>query len=96
MAGALPIYFFNKHLAFAIEAGVDKVNSEFGNFDDMLFKITFAPEVRINNKFMGRPVIRTYFTCATWGEDFKGRVGGKPYEDDTFGLSAGVQVESWW
>ena len=94
--GARPIYFFNKNLAFAVEAGLDHVKSDPRHFDDMLFKITFAPEVRIDNKFMGRPVLRAYVTCATWGDDFKGRIGGRPYEDDTFGLSAGVQVESWW
>jgi hypothetical protein len=37
---------------------------------------------------------RAYVTCAIWSDDFKGLVGGEAYENDTEGLSAGVQIEA--
>jgi maltoporin len=94
--GARPIYFFNEHLALAFEAGADHVNSRIDKYSDTLFKMTLAPELRIDNTFLGRPVLRAYATYATWGSDFKGRVGGSQYQDDTEGLSFGVQMEAWW
>jgi len=95
-AGARPIYFFNKNLSLALEGGADHVNSTVDNYCDTLFKITLAPEIRIDNTFMGRPVLRAYATYAVWGNDFMGRVGGSTYENDKDGLSLGVQMEAWW
>lgn len=95
-AGARPIYFFNKHVALALEAGADHVNSRIDNYSDILFKLTLAPELRIDNTFMGRPVLRAYATYAVWGNDFKGRVGGSTYQNDKDGLALGVQMEAWW
>lgn len=95
-AGARPMYFFNKHWALALEFGADHVNSRVHHYNDTLYKITLAPELRINNTFLGRPVLRAYVTYSTWGSDFKGRVGGAAYSDDTSGLGAGVQMEAWW
>jgi len=94
--GARPIYQFTEHVALAIEAGMDKTCSEVDHFNDVLFKLTVAPELRINNQFLGRPVLRAYVTYATWGPDFKGLVGGEAYRNKMNGISAGVQMESWW
>jgi maltoporin len=66
------------------------------DFEDVLFKLSAGPELRFDNKFFGRPVLRAYVTYAVWGSGFKGRVGGEPYVDDTSGLAAGLQMEAWW
>jgi maltoporin len=95
-AGARPIYFFTEHLAFVVEPGMDYVHSEMSDFEDVLFKLSAGPELRFDNKFFGRPVLRAYVTYAVWGSGFKGRVGGEPYVDDTSGLAAGLQMEAWW
>jgi maltoporin len=45
---------------------------------------------------MSRPVIRAFVTCAHWGDDFVGQVGGNDYVDENEGLTYGVQMETWW
>jgi maltoporin len=94
--GARPIYFFNEHVALAFEAGADHVDSKIDHYNDTLFKMTLAPELRIDNTFMARPVLRAYVTYAVWGDEFTGRVGGDAYRKDKSGLSFGVQMEVWW
>ncbi len=108
--GARPIYNFTEHLGLALEAGLDYVKNETlpdaeGNpAKGVLGKITLAPELRINAEFLGRPVLRLYFTYAAWSKDFKGYVGGlddmspgdNPYQDDTQGCAVGIQGEAWW
>jgi len=95
-AGMRPVVCFTDHLALAFEAGLDYVDNKPANYDGILYKFTIAPEIRISNKFMGRPVLRVYFTYATWSNGFKGMVGNPVYTDDTAGISAGVQAEAWW
>ncbi|MBN2190610.1 MAG: carbohydrate porin [Candidatus Aureabacteria bacterium] len=95
-AGARPIYCFTENLAIAVEGGVDYVDSELGGYHGLLYKLTIAPEIRIDNTFFGRPVIRAYFTYANWTNEFKGLVGGDAYETATDGISVGVQAEAWW
>jgi len=95
-AGMRPVYFFTEHLGLAFEAGLDYVNNKPNDYNGILCKFTIAPELRINNKFMGRPVLRTYITYATWSDGFKGMVGNPVYTDDTAGISAGIQAEAWW
>ena len=109
--GGRPIYSFTENIALALEAGLDCVRDETQPDADgdpakgFLGKITIAPKLRINNKFMGRPVLRLYFTWAKWSEDdFKGRVGmlddmnqsANPYGNDTQGCAVGIQGEAWW
>jgi maltoporin len=95
-AGARPIYCFTENLAIAFEGGLDYVDSELGGYHGLLYKFTVAPEIRIDNTFFGRPVIRAYFTYAGWTNEFKGLVGGSAYETDKDGISVGVQAEAWW
>ena len=95
-AGMRPVYFFTEHLGLAFEAGLDYANNKPNDYNGILCKFTIAPELRINNKFMGRPVLRTYITYATWSDGFKGMVGNPVYTDDTAGISAGIQAEVWW
>jgi maltoporin len=46
--------------------------------------------------FWSRPELRAFVTTAFWNDSIKGAVGGPAYATDTFGLTAGVQMESWW
>jgi len=40
--------------------------------------------------------VRLFLTYASWTEGLRGYVGGNTYLDRLRGLSAGVQMESWW
>jgi len=81
----------------ALEAGVDWVKSDPLGRDGHLWKVTFAPiQISRGQKFFSRPQLRAYVTYAGWSNDFKGLVGGTPYENDTRGLSYGIQAEAWW
>jgi maltoporin len=108
-AGARPVYNFTKHTGIAFEAGIDIVKqekddldmSDFGQGDTgFLGKVTVAPLIRPGMDFWARPEIRAFVTAAVWNDAVKGRVGGtqfgNAYGDDTFGITAGVQMESWW
>jgi maltoporin len=95
--GARPVYFFNDRFSTALEAGVDWVTSDPLGKDGRLWKVTFAPiQVSLGKKFFSRPQLRAYVTYAGWSSDFKGSIGGSTYENDTRGLSYGIQVETWW
>jgi maltoporin len=95
--GARPVYFFNDRFSMALEAGVDWVKSEPLGKDGHLWKVTFAPiQISLGQKFFSRPQLRAYVTYAGWSNDFKGSIGGIPYENDTRGLSYGIQAEAWW
>jgi maltoporin len=95
-AGVRPEYMFTDNFALAFEAGADYVDSQPDDYNGVLYKVTIAPTVKFNFLFFSRPEIRAYLTYAAWGDGFKGRVGGLPYQDDTAGLSAGLQAEAWW
>lgn len=95
-AGVRPIWFLNKNVGLAFEAGWDHVKNERENFEGSLFKFTISPQLQYENKFFGRPVLRLYATYAVWDDSLKGRVGGNTYRDDTHGASFGIQAETWW
>ena len=95
--GARPVYFFSDRFSTALEAGVDWVKSDPLGEDGHLWKVTFAPiQVSLGKRFFSRPQLRAYVTYAGWSSDFKGSIGGSPYENDTRGLSYGIQAEAWW
>ncbi len=94
--GARPEYFFNKYLSLAVEAGFDHTRSGTGQFDGWLRKVTIAPQIGAGNKFFSRPVLRAFFTYASWSNGLRGYVGGVPYQDGTSGVTYGVQAETWW
>ena len=94
--GLRPIYFFNENVALAFEFGMDNVTNQSEGYSGTLCKMTLAPELRFDNTFFGRPVVRAYATYALWSNGFKGRVGQLAYEDETAGLTFGLQMESWW
>lgn len=94
--GFRPVYYFNKYVAIALENGIDFIDSELDRYSGVLYKVTLAPMIKIDNTFFGRPEIRAYVTYAAWSDGFKGRVASTAYDGDQAGLAAGVQCESWW
>ncbi|ACY17640.1 maltoporin [Haliangium ochraceum] len=95
--GARPTFHLSKYTALLAEAGVDIVQpgaegSELG----FLGKLTVAPTLKAGNGFWGRPELRAFATAAFWNEAIQGQVGGAAFADDTFGMTFGVQAESWW
>jgi len=95
-AGVRPVWHFNNRVSLAAEAGADWVKNEAAGTSDTLYKFTLAPQVSIGGRFMSRPVIRAYFTYATWGDDFVGQVGGLDYLGKDEGFTYGLQMEAWW
>ncbi|HEX4418971.1 MAG TPA: carbohydrate porin [Kofleriaceae bacterium] len=95
--GARPVYNFTKYTGIAVEGGVDIVKPETeGSSTGVLGKLTIAPLIRPGMDFWARPELRAFVTMATWSNSIKGQVGGAAFANDTFGLTAGVQMESWW
>ena len=94
--GVRPVYFFNDRFSVALEAGVDWAKSEPLGTDGHLWKITLAPQLSRGGKFFSRPVLRAFITYAQWSDDFRGLIGGVPFENSTDGFSYGVQAEAWW
>jgi maltoporin len=95
-AGARPVYSFTKYTAIAVEGGIDIVNAEGPAETGFVGKLTVAPMIRTGMDFWARPELRAYVTAAFWNDSVQGVVGGPAYADNTFGLTAGVQMEAWW
>jgi maltoporin len=93
--GVRPVYHFNRHYSLATEAGWDYTEQK-GGKSGSLFKLTFAPQITPEMSVLSRPALRMFFTYAWWSEDFKNLVGSPTHFGDTRGLSAGVQLETWW
>lgn len=96
-AGARPVYMLGKYTGIAAEAGIDIVKPEMDGADTgFLGKVTVAPLIRPGKDFWARPELRAFVTAAFWSESIQGAVGGAPFADDKFGITAGVQMEAWW
>jgi maltoporin len=93
--GARPEVFFTKNLSLAFEAGFDHTDDAAGLYHGWLRKFTVAPQIGVGRKFFSRPVLRAFFTYASWSEGLKGYVGGIPYRNNTSGMTYGVQAETW-
>ena len=94
-SGIRPVYHFSKHFSLAFEAGLDYTdNDRFGN--GTLGKLTIAPQITPDAKHLSRPAIRAFLTYARWADDFEGSAGSADYADDKEGLTAGIQLETWW
>jgi maltoporin len=94
--GARGVLYLNNYFSLASEGGVDYVNGGPANANDVLGKITIAPQVASGPHFFSRPVIRVFATYAKWTDGFRGYVGGDALANQTWGASFGVQGESWW
>jgi maltoporin len=93
--GVRPQVFLSKHLSLTGDCGFDHTHLA-GHYEGWLRKCTFAPQIGADRKFFGRPVLRAFVTYANWSNGFRGFVGGTPFENQTTGLTYGVQVEHWW
>ncbi len=93
--GVRPVYHFSRNYSFATEAGVDYSDQKDG-MSGSLFKLTFAPQVTPEMSVLSRPALRAFVTFAWWTDGFKGQIGSPTHLTDTQGMSAGVQLESWW
>jgi maltoporin len=93
--GVRPVYHFNRNYSLATEAGWDYTDQKDG-VNGSLFKLTIAPQVTPKMSVMSRPALRAFVTYAWWSDDFKGLVGAPTYTTQTEGLSAGIQLETWW
>jgi maltoporin len=93
--GVRPQVFLTRHLSLTGDCGFDHTNLP-GSYNGWLRKCTFAPQIGADRKFFGRPVLRAFVTYANWSRGFRGLVGGVPFENETTGLTYGVQVEHWW
>lgn len=105
--GARPVYMLAKYVGLAVEGGVDIVKPEQDGSDvGVLGKLTVAPVIRPGMDFWARPEIRAFVTAAFWNDAIKGPAGvgsggignaaPNPFATDNFGVTAGVQMESWW
>lgn len=93
--GIRPVYHINNTFAVAVEGSVDHSSTESVQSGE-LYKLTIAPLIKPDVKFLSRPELRLFLTYAWWSEEFKGYVGDSQYRGDTHGLSAGIQLETWW
>ena len=94
-AGVRPVYFFNRYFSLAGEIGWD-YTSQVGLDSGSLAKMTIAPQVSPFNKILTRPVLRAYFTYATWSDAFIGQVAPSSFAEQSQGISFGLQMEVWW
>jgi maltoporin len=96
-AGARPVYSFTKYTGIAFDAGVDVVKPEAAHSKyGELATFAIAPLVRPGMDFWARPELRVFVTFAAWSKSIEGQVGGDAFKHQTYGLTSGVQFESWW
>jgi maltoporin len=93
--GARPVYRISRFFSVATEAGWD-YTSQSDLPDGSLFKLTVAPQITPQLKFLSRPSLRAFATWAHWTDSFRGRVATAGYANAVKGASFGVQLESWW
>jgi maltoporin len=95
--GARPTFHLSKYTALLLEGGVDIVRPRGDDSDlGLLGKLTVAPTLKAGNGFWARPELRAFVTAAFWNDPIEGAVAGAAFGDDNFGLTFGVQAESWW
>ena len=96
-AGIRPYLFLHNHTRVVMELGYDYINDRTSsNLSYGLLKTTTALEFALDKGVWERPVLRFYYTYASWSQDAKGLIGTDYYADKTAGSNAGVQVEYWW
>lgn len=94
--GVRPVVYFTDYFRMPFEVGYDFVDDKAADTDGSLTKATVAAELALSRGFWTRPVLRAFATYADWSDDFKGQIGGETFAGKTDGLTAGVQIESWW
>jgi len=94
--GARPYWFFHKNMRALVELGYDTVDDKVKNETYNLLKTGGALEFALDKGIWKRPVLRLFYTHASWSENAKGLIGTDYYADKTSGSNLGVQLEYWW
>jgi maltoporin len=92
--GIRPHYALSEHFSAVFELGHDQVDN--GDTNGGLTKFTAGLQLNTKHGYWERPAVRLFATLATWDDDFKGKVGGDVFADETFGWTVGIQGEWWW
>lgn len=91
--GFRPHYRVNPHFHLVGEAGTSVVQN---NGAKRLSRLTFAPQLSINENIWGRPVLRAFYTHSFWNEKNKTNVAqnAPTFAQKTDGGSFGLQMET--
>ena len=93
--GARPVRRLGRFFSLAVEAGWD--HTEQGDLPGgSLYKLTVAPQITPEFKFLRRPSIRAFATWAHWSDAFRGQIAAATDATAVRGTSVGVQMETWW
>lgn len=95
-AGVRPYWFVHNNARLLFEIGYDHVNDRVNKENYSLLKTTLAAELSTKKGVWNRPVLRLYYTHASWSDDAIGMVGTDYYANKSSGDNAGVQLEYWW
>jgi maltoporin len=92
-AGIRPIYKVTPNFHLVTEVGSSIVQNEGAK---KLTRLTFAPQLSINDNIWGRPVLRAFYTHSFWSKNNKSNVAidAPTYADKIHGGSYGLQMES--
>jgi len=101
-AVARPIYHFTDAYSLAVELGTTRYTPDRGDTQS-INKLTIAPQLAVGKGFWSRPVLRAYYTYASWNDAAKkagnvasGHDSAAAYATRTSGSSYGFQAEAWW
>jgi maltoporin len=94
-AGARPIRRLGRFFSLAAEVGWD-YTVQGDQPGGSLIKVTVAPQITPELRFLSRPSLRAFATWAHWSEAFRGRIASATSPDQVHGASFGVQLETWW
>jgi maltoporin len=96
-----PVYHFTETFNVAVEAGQTKASGV--GVSNHLNKLTIAPQISMGSGFFARPVLRLYYTMASWNAGGASACTGRDclvpvssFANETSGQSYGVQMEAWW
>jgi maltoporin len=93
--GARPVRRLGRFFSLATEVGWD-YTVQGDQAGGSLVKLTVAPQITPELKFLSRPSLRAFATWALWSDTFRGRVAAATNPDAVRGSALGVQLEAWW
>lgn len=97
--GIRPVYAFTRNLKLVTELGTDRVTDSQAP-TKRLTKLTLAPTISAGPSLWSRPELRLFATYGKWNDAATASVNaannsGPVFNNNTSGVSYGVQVESW-
>lgn len=96
-AGFRAYYYCTRYFALSLDCGWDYYDNQTIDKRGSMLKVSFSPQVRSNYGFYSRPEFRPFVTVAVWSPELKGLgIGGKAFDEQTYGVITGIQVEGWW